>query len=231
MSQYKELKERVWQCNRELPKRNLVVYTFGNVSAIDRAKGVVAIKPSGVAYEELKPEHIVVVDLENNIVEGTMRFSSDTKTHTHLYRYFPEITGVVHTHAPYSTAWAQAKKSIPIFGTTHADYIAGEVPCTEVMSDEKILGDYEEETGGLIIERFKSLSYKEVEMTLVASHGPFTWGATPEKAVHNMVVLEELAKMAIFTITINPNTAPLKQALIDKHYQRKHGLHAYYGQK
>lgn len=231
MRTYKELKDRSWECNMELSRKNLIIYTFGNVSAMDREKGVVAIKPSGVPYEELRPEQMVVVDLDNKVVEGALRFSSDTKTHTLLYRHFPEISGVVHTHAPFSVAWAQAKRSIPIFGTTHADYVAGEVPCTEVMSDQQIRGDYEEETGNMIIERFKGLSYKEVEMVLVACHGPFTWGKTPEKAVHNMVVLEELAKIALYTITINPNASPLKQALIDKHYQRKHGKNAYYGQK
>ncbi|MGB7566527.1 MAG: L-ribulose-5-phosphate 4-epimerase [Chitinivibrionales bacterium] len=231
MSAYKELKERSWQCTMELPTRNLVLYTFGNVSFIDRDKGVIAIKPSGVPYEELKPDQMVVVDLDNKIVEGMLRFSSDTKTHTLLYRHFPEIGGVVHTHAPYSVAWAQAKKAIPVFGTTHADYVAGEVPCTEVMSDKKIKGDYEEETGNLILERFKGLSYKEVEMALVACHGPFTWGKSPEEAVHNMVILEELAKIALLTITIDPGASPLKQELIEKHYQRKHGKNAYYGQK
>ena len=231
MSAYKELKQRSWECTMELPKRNLVLYTFGNVSAIDRQKGVIAIKPSGVPYEELSPDQMVVVDLDNKVVEGTLRFSSDTKTHTLLYRHFPEIGGVVHTHAPYSVAWAQAIKPIPIFGTTHADYIAGEVPCTKVMTDEKIKGDYEEETGALIVARFKGLSFKEVEMVLVACHGPFTWGKSPEKAVHNMVVLEELAEIALYTITINPEALPLKQALINKHYQRKHGKNAYYGQK
>ena len=181
MGDYKEFKQRCWQCTLELPRRNLVIYTFGNVSAIDRQKGVIAIKPSGVPYEELRPDQMVVVDLDNKVVEGTLRFSSDTKTHTLLYRNFPEIGGIAHTHAPCSVAWAQAKKPIPIFGTTHADYVAGEVPCTEVMSDEKIKGDYEEETGNLILERFKGLSYKEVEMALVACHGPFTWGKSPEK--------------------------------------------------
>ena len=215
----------------ELPKRNLVVYTFGNASAIDRPKGVIAIKPSGVPYEELRPDQMVVVDLDNKVVEGALRFSSDTKTHTLLYRLFPEIGGVVHTHASYGVAWAQAQKSIPVFGTTHADYIAGEIPCTKVMRDKNIKGDYEEETGNLIVERFKNLSYKDVEMALVACHGPFTWGKSPEKAVHNMVVLEELAKIALYTITINPDASPLKQALIDKHYQRKHGKNAYYGQE
>lgn len=231
MSSYKELKDRAWECNMELPRRNLVVYTFGNVSALDREKGVFAIKPSGVPYEDLKPEDMVVLDLNNQVVEGKLRYSSDTKTHSVLYRNFPEIGGVVHTHSTYSVAWAQAVKSIPIFGTTHADHVAGDIPCTKVMSDEKIKGDYEEETGMQILETFKNISHNEVEMVLVACHGPFTWGKTPEKAVYNSVVLEELAKMALFTLEINPAAARLKKSLINKHYQRKHGQNAYYGQK
>lgn len=231
MGSYKELKERAWECNMELPRKNLVIYTFGNASALDREKGVFAIKPSGVAYEELKPEDMVVLDLNNNVVEGKLRYSSDTKTHSLLYRNFPEIGGVVHTHSTYSVAWAQAVKPIPIFGTTHADYVAGDIPCTKVMSDEMIKGDYEEETGMQILEIFKNISYTEVEMVLVACHGPFTWGKTPEKAVYNSVVLEELAKMALFTLKINPGAKKLKKTLIDKHYQRKHGQNAYYGQK
>lgn len=228
---YKELKERAWESNMELPRKNLVIYTFGNVSAMDRDRGVFAIKPSGVPYEELKPEQMVVVDLENKVVEGSLRYSSDTKTHTVMYRNFPDIGGVVHTHATYSVAWAQAMKPIPIFGTTHADYVAGPVPCTPVMPDEMIRGNYEEETGNLIVATFAGLSYKEVEMTLVANHGPFTWGKTAGKAVHNMAVLEEIAKMALLTIMAGPATPPLRQSLIKKHYERKHGKNAYYGQR
>jgi L-ribulose-5-phosphate 4-epimerase len=231
MSPYKEIKEQAYEGNMELPRRTLVVYTFGNVSAMDRRRGVFAIKPSGVPYEELTPERMVVVDLENNVVEGSLRYSSDTRTHTVLYRNFPDIGGVAHTHAACSVAWAQARKSIPIFGTTHADYVAGPIPCTAVMSDKMIRGNYEQETGNLIVETFKKHSYKEVEMTLVACHGPFTWGKTPAKAVHNMVVLEELAKMALLTILANARTSPLKRALIQKHYERKHGKNAYYGQR
>ena len=230
MSIYNDLKNRVFECNMELPSKGLVIYTFGNVSAIDRNRGVIAIKPSGVPYEELKPDDIVIVDLENNIVEGIMRPSSDTKTHFVLYNNFPEIGGIVHTHATYSVAWAQAKKPIPILGTTHADHLFTDVPCTEIMGDEMIKGDYETETGNQILQTFKNYNYKEVPMVLVAGHGPFTWGDTPEKAVYNSVVLEELAKMALLTLQINPSVDRLKQAIIDKHYFRKHGKDAYYGQ-
>lgn len=231
MGRFDELKERAWLCNMELPKRNLVVYTFGNVSAIDREQGVFAIKPSGVPYEELKADDMVVVDLENRVVEGKLRFSSDTKTHSVLYRNFPTIGGVVHTHSPYSVAWAQAVRPIPIYGTTHADHLAGDVPCTDIMSDTMIKGDYEEETGSQILQAFRDISYEVFEMVLVACHGPFTWGKTPEKAVYNSVVLEELAKMAMFTESINPDAKRIKDSLIDKHYQRKHGKDSYYGQQ
>ena len=227
---YKELKERCYLSNMELPKKNLVIYTFGNVSAVDRSRGVFAIKPSGVDYEILKPDDMVIVDFENKIVEGKLRPSSDTKTHALLYRNFADIGGVTHTHSTYAVAWAQSCKPVPIFGTTHADHLACEVPCTEIMRDEAIKGDYEEETGNQILHAFEKLSYKEVEMVLVACHGPFTWGKTPEKSVYNSAVLEELAKMAVITLTINPQTARMKQALIDKHYFRKHGTNAYYGQ-
>jgi L-ribulose-5-phosphate 4-epimerase len=231
MSSYKELKERAWLCNMELPKRNLVVYTFGNVSAIDREKGVFAIKPSGVPYEDLLAEDMVVVNLENEVVEGNLRFSSDTKTHTVLYKNFPEITGVVHTHSTYSVSWAQAVRSIPIYGTTHADHLTVNIPCTTIIDENAIKNDYEEETGKLIIKAFENLSYKEVQMVLVACHGPFTWGETPEKAVYNSVVLEELAKMAMFTESINKDVKMLNDSIINKHFERKHGKNAYYGQK
>jgi len=227
---YKTLKEIAWKCNMELQKQKLVIYTFGNASAIDRNKGVFAIKPSGVPYERLKPSDMVIVDLENRVVEGKLRYSSDTKTHTVLYKNFSEIGGVVHTHSPYSVAWAQAIKPIPVFGTTHADHLSHEIPCTQVMTNKMIKGDYEEETGNQIIQLFKNISYKEVEMVLVACHGPFTWGITPEKAVYNSVMLEELAKMALYTLQINFKTKPIKQELINKHYMRKHGKDAYYGQ-
>jgi L-ribulose-5-phosphate 4-epimerase len=231
MGQFDDLKKRAWRCNMELPQRGLVVYTFGNVSAIDRERNVFAIKPSGVPYEDLGPDDMVVVDLENRVVEGSMRYSSDTKTHAVLYRNFPSIGGVVHTHAPYSVAWAQAVRSIPIYGTTHADHLAGDVPCTDIMSDSMIQGDYEEETGTQILHAFRDISYEVIEMVLVACHGPFTWGKTPEKAVYNSVVLEELAKMAMFTESINPEAQRLKKSLIEKHYMRKHGKDSYYGQK
>ncbi|HOU84373.1 MAG TPA: L-ribulose-5-phosphate 4-epimerase [Spirochaetota bacterium] len=230
MSKYKELKEQAWLCNMELPKRGLVIYTFGNVSAADRSAGVFAIKPSGVPYEELKADDMVVVDFENKIVEGSLRYSSDTKTHTVLYNNFADINGVVHTHSTYSVAWAQAALPIPVLGTTHADQCAGDIPCTDFMTDDAIKGDYEIETGNQIVRTFEYISYRETEMVLVAGHGPFTWGTTPEKAVYNSAVLEELAKMAFITRSINSNTQRLKEALVDKHYQRKHGKNAYYGQ-
>jgi L-ribulose-5-phosphate 4-epimerase len=230
MSKYNDLKKQCYECNMELPRKNLVIYTFGNVSAIDRKNNIFAIKPSGVDYDKLRPEDMVICDLNNNILEGNLRPSSDTKTHALLYRNFPDIGGVVHTHSTYACSWAQAIKPIPIFGTTHADHLAADIPCTKVMTDEMIKGDYEEETGNQILEIFKDFSYKEIEMVLVACHGPFTWGKTPEKAVYNSAVLEELAKMALFTLQINPDAKGLKQSLIEKHYNRKHGKNAYYGQ-
>jgi L-ribulose-5-phosphate 4-epimerase len=231
MSALKELKERVWRCNRELPQLGLVIRAFGNVSGIDRQLGLVAIKPSGVMYDDLTVENIVVVDLEDNIVEGKLRPSSDTKTHTCLYRAFPEIGGVVHTHSTYAVAWAQAMKPIPIMGTTHADLLATDVPCTEIMSDAMIRGDYEMETGRQIVDAFSARSYQDIPMVLVAGHGPFTWGETPEKAVYHSQVLEELATMAALTLQINPSTPRLKQTLIEKHFKRKHGPGSYYGQE
>ena len=231
MGKYKAIKQQVFECNMELSRQEVVIYTFGNVSAIDRKEGIVAIKPSGIHYDELKADDIVVVDLDGKIVEGEMRPSSDTKTHLVLYNNFPEIGGVVHTHSTYAVAWAQAAKGIPVLGTTHADHLHLEVPCTAFMTKMMIQGDYEQETGNQIINRFTDLSYNEVEMVLVAGHGPFTWGKTPEKAVYNSVVLEELAKMALFTYQINPAVKDLDDVLIQKHYQRKHGPNAYYGQK
>jgi len=233
---YTELKREVYEANMELQRRNLVVYTWGNVSQIDRNKGVIAIKPSGVAYEKLSPDDIVIVDLENNIVEETlnkkiMRPSSDTKTHTHLYRHFESIGGVTHTHSTYATAWAQTQQAIPCYGTTHADYAYGEIPCTAVMSDEQIERDYEEETGVQITDCFKTRSPKEVPMVIVAGHAPFTWGKNGADAVYHAVILEEIARMAYLTKTLQPNTAALKQGIMDKHYLRKHGKNAYYGQK
>lgn len=230
MSRFTELKREVYEANMELHTRNLVIYTWGNVSQIDRDASVIAIKPSGVPYEDLKPEHIVIVDMENTIVEGDMRPSSDTKTHTHLYRHFESIGGVTHTHSSYATAWAQAQMGIPCFGTTHADFAYGEVPCTAVMSDEQIQRDYEEETGVQITDAFAGINPEEVPMVIVAGHAPFTWGSNAAKSVYHAVVLEEMAKMAYLTKTLDPSRAPLKQAIIDKHYMRKHGKNAYYGQ-
>ena len=228
---YTELKRETFEANMELNRRNLVVYTWGNVSQIDRAKGVIAIKPSGVAYEVMTPDDIVIVDLENKIVEGKMRPSSDTKTHTHLYRHFEAIGGVTHTHSTYATAWAQTQQAIPCYGTTHADYAYGEIPCTAVMTDEQIERDYEEETGVQITDCFKERSPKEVPMVIVAGHAPFTWGKNGADAVYHAVILEEIARMAYLTKTLQPNTAALKQGIVDKHYLRKHGKNAYYGQK
>lgn len=231
MSRYDGLKQKAWEANMALPRHGLVLFAFGNVSAMNREEGVFAIKPSGVPYDELKPEDMVVVDLENRTVEGKMRYSSDTKTHTVLYKRFPEIGGVAHTHSTYCVGWAQAMKPIPILGTMHADHCATDIPCTEVMSDSAIRGDYEEETGKQIVRAFRGLSYLEVEMVLVACHGPFTWGRTPEKAVYNSVVMEELALTAFLTRQINHRAPRLKRPLIEKHYKRKHGDGAYYGQK
>lgn len=231
MSAIAGLKQRVWTCNRELPELGLVLQAFGNVSGIDRERGLVAIKPSGIPYHDLKVQDIVVVDLNNNVVEGRLRPSSDTRTHTYLYRSFPEIGGIVHTHSTYAVAWAQALKPIPLLGTTHADLLPADVPCTDIMSDEMIEGDYEEETGKQIVDVFTNRSYKDVPMVLVGGHGPFTWGETPEKALHHSQMLEELARMAALTLQINPASPRLKQSLIDKHFSRKHGPDAYYGQE
>ncbi|WP_028886576.1 L-ribulose-5-phosphate 4-epimerase [Teredinibacter turnerae] len=230
MSKYTELKRAAWEANMELPKHNLVVYTWGNVSQIDRSAGVVAIKPSGVPYESLTVDDMVVVDLENNVIEGKLRPSSDTKTHTHLYRHFESIGGVTHTHSTYATAWAQAQLPIPCLGTTHADFAYGDIPCTKVMSDEQITRDYEEETGVQITEAFASRNPVEVPMVIIAGHAPFTWGKSAAQSVYHAVVLEEMAKMAYLTKTLNPDVAALKQSIIDKHYLRKHGKNAYYGQ-
>jgi L-ribulose-5-phosphate 4-epimerase len=233
MSQYQDLKQRVYECNMELPRQDVVIYTFGNASEIDREAGVFAIKPSGVDYESLKPEDIVIVDMDGHIVEGDMRPSSDTNTHLVLYKAYPNIGGVVHTHSTYAVAWSQAAKPIPIMGTTHADHLHTDVPCTDFMSEEMIKGDYEIETGNQIVKAVadQNINPDEVPMVLVAGHGPFTWGKNGEKAVYHSVVLEELAKMALMTLQVNPRTQQLPDALIQKHYMRKHGPNAYYGQK
>ncbi|MGA1029567.1 MAG: L-ribulose-5-phosphate 4-epimerase [Flavobacteriaceae bacterium] len=232
ISKYKSLKEECFEANLQLNALNLVVYTFGNVSAVNRADGVFAIKPSGVPYAQLKPEDIVILDYDNTVVEGTLRPSSDTKTHAHLYKNWETIGGIAHTHATYSVAWAQAQKDIPIFGTTHADHLTTDIPCAPPMSDELIKGNYEHNTGIQIINCFteRKLSYKEVEMVLLGNHGPFTWGATAAQAVYNSKVLEVVAEMAYITLQINPQAPRLKDALIKKHYDRKHGKDAYYGQ-
>ena len=230
MSKYDDIKQRVYDANMELPRQGVVIYNFGNVSAVDRDEGIVAIKPSGVMYDVLKADDMVILDLAGNIIEGELKPSSDTKTHLVLYSKFPTIGGIVHTHSTYAVSWSQAARSIPVYGTTHADQTHLDIPCTAFMSDDMIRGDYEEKTGHQIVKTFANLSYEEVQMVLVAGHGPFTWGETPEKAVFNAVVLEALAKMALLTELIHPNVARLKESLIQKHYQRKHGPNAYYGQ-
>ncbi|WP_298733137.1 L-ribulose-5-phosphate 4-epimerase [uncultured Chitinophaga sp.] len=231
MSQYKTIKEQAYEANMQLPALGLVLFTFGNVSVADHQAGVFAIKPSGVPYNELTPNKMVVVDFDARVVEDNGRPSSDTKTHAVLYKHW-EIGGIVHTHSTYATAWAQAQRDIPIFGTTHADHLTTDVPCAPPMSDEMIRGDYEHQTGFQIINCFKerNLSYKEVEMILVGNHAPFTWGKTAEKAVYNAAVLEEIARMAQLTEQINPQAPTLKPSLIQKHFERKHGPGAYYGQ-
>jgi len=215
-----------------LPQLGLVLFTFGNVSAADHSLGVFAIKPSGVAYEELSPDKMVIVDFDGITVEGSLRPSSDTKTHAVLYKHWNKIGGVVHTHSAYATAWAQAQRDIPIFGTTHADYNTVDIPCAPPMSDEMIKGNYEHETGFQILNCFadKKLNYEEVEMVLVGNHAPFTWGKNAAKAVHNSAVLEFIAKTSLLTEQINPNAPRLKDALKQKHYERKHGPDSYYGQ-
>ena len=232
MSKYDHIKQSAYEANMQLPKLGLVLFTFGNVSAVDRSLGVFAIKPSGVPYEELSPSDMVIVDFEARTVEGTKRPSSDTKTHAVLYQQWEGIGGIVHTHSTYATAWAQAQRDIPLFGTTHADHKTADIPCAPPMDDQMIEGDYEYMTGFQILNCFrdKNLDYKEVEMILVGNHAPFTWGKTPEKAVYNSAVLETVAKMALLTEQINPQAPRLKEALLRKHYDRKHGEHAYYGQ-
>jgi len=216
-----------------LPQLGLVLFTFGNASSVDRDRSVFAIKPSGVPYDQLQAEDMVVVDFDNTVVEGSMRPSSDTKTHALLYKSWSELGGVSHTHSTYATAWAQSHQSIPIFGTTHADHLTVDIPCAPVMEDHRILGDYEYETGRQIIDWFalKDHDPKEVEMVLVAGHAPFTWGSSASKAVYNSAVLEEVAKMAFLTLQINPQADRLKESLIAKHFERKHGDSAYYGQE
>lgn len=228
---YEDLKEEACHANLELPKLGLVLFTFGNVSVADHRRGVFAIKPSGVPYESLKPEMIVIVDFDGKVVEGKMRPSSDTLTHAVLFRHWPFISSIVHTHSTYATAWAQAQCDIPILGTTHADHNTVDIPCAPPMRDEMIEGDYELQTGHQILDCFqeRGLDAREVEMVLVGNHAPFTWGKDAHKAVYNAAVLEEIARMAFITRQISPEAPRLKDALIRKHYERKHGPNAYYG--
>lgn len=232
MSKYDHIRQSAYKSNMQLPELKLVLFTFGNVSAADRELGVFAIKPSGLPYDELTPEKMVIVDFEGKIVDGTLRPSSDTLTHAVLYKHWPGIGGIVHTHSSFATSWAQSLRDIPVYGTTHADYMAGDIPCAPPMDDRMIRGNYEYETGFQIINclRDRGLSYEEVEMVLIGNHAPFTWAKTPEKAVYNSAVLEELAKMAYYTGQIRPNAARMKDTLIRKHYERKHGPGSYYGQ-
>lgn len=238
---YNSLKEEAWEANKDIPVRGLALYTWGNVSAFDPEKCVFAIKPSGVPYPDLKVDDMVIIDLEGKVVEGKMNPSSDTPTHTVLYREFTVtgrslVRGIIHTHSTYAVAWAQACRPIPLFGTTHADHIQTVVPCTVYLSREAVERDYEKETGNLIVEMFKKglsgkpLSPDEVSMVLVGGHGPFAWGGSAAKALYNGAVLEEIARMALLTLQINPAATPLPDYIVKKHYQRKHGANAYYGQ-
>ena len=227
----RELREEVCEANLALVRHGLVTLTWGNVSGIDRSAGVVAIKPSGVSYEAMGPEHMVLVDLAGQVVEGTLRPSSDTPTHLELYRAFGEIGGVCHTHSRQATAWAQGCRGIPCLGTTHADHFYGEVPVTEVMTAQEIAEDYEGNTGKLIVRRFAGMSAMSMPAVLVANHGPFTWGRTAGAAVENALVLEEVAGMALATLVVRPGQGSISQVLLDKHFLRKHGPGAYYGQK
>jgi L-ribulose-5-phosphate 4-epimerase len=224
------LREEVLEANLELVRRGLVLFTFGNASGISREQNLVVIKPSGVPYEGMKPEHLVVSDLEGKIVEGNFRPSSDLPTHLVLYRAFSEIGGVAHTHSEYATAWAQARRPIPCFGTTHADYFHGPVPVTAVMADAVIASEYEKNTGHAIVRAFENIPHASVPAVLVANHGPFAWGPDPAGAAHNAVILEAVARMAYFTINIDGEAKPVGSGLHDKHYLRKHGSNAYYGQ-
>ena len=238
MDTYKTLREEAFLANLEIQKQNLAIYTWGNASAFDPEKAVFAIKPSGVPYDKLNPESMVLVDLEGKIVEGKLKPSSDTKTHQVLYREFsqqaPEsgIKGITHTHSPYAVAWAQAKKSVPVFGTTHADHSTQEIPCTDLISERALENDYELETGKLIVEHFRKskLNPAHVSMVLVAGHGPFAWGSSAAQSVYNGAVLEEICKMAFFTLRIDPEAEPLPEYIVRKHWERKHGPSAYYGQ-
>ena len=232
MSNYQTIREAAYEANMQLPKLGLVLFTFGNVSAVDRDAGVFAIKPSGVPYELLSPAKMVIVDFEGRTVEGTLRPSSDTLTHAVLYKHWKGIGSIVHTHSMYATSWAQTQRPIPIYGTTHADHTTVDIPCAPPMSDEMIQGNYEHQTGFQIMDclRENNLSYEDVEMILVGNHAPFTWGKTTDKAVYNSAVLENIAQMAYLTEQIRPDVRPLKESLIRKHFERKHGPDSYYGQ-
>lgn len=226
-----QLKKAVLEANLELPKKGLVTYTWGNVSGIDRESGLIAIKPSGVEYDVMTAEDIVLIDLTGKVVEGKLKPSSDAPTHVALYNAFPEIGGVTHTHSRWATAFAQAGIGIPAYGTTHADYFYGEIPCTREMTKDEIQSEYEANTGTVIIEAFKDLNPNYIPAVLVKNHAPFTWGKSAAESVHNSVVLEEVAMMAIQCRQLNPNVTPMPQVLLDKHFMRKHGPKAYYGQK
>ena len=226
-----ELKNNVFKANIDLVKKGLVIFTWGNVSAIDFDTRLIVIKPSGLSYSNMSAEEMVVVDLDGNVVEGELKPSSDTPTHIALYKAFPEIGGVAHTHSTFATSWAQAGREIPSLGTTHADYFATDIPCTRDMTDEEVNGNYELETGNVIVEKFNNLSCKPLHTpaVLVKNHGPFTWGKSAEEAVYHAVVLEEIARMACYSLTINPDSV-MNRALVEKHFSRKHGLNKYYGQ-
>jgi L-ribulose-5-phosphate 4-epimerase len=232
MSKYQHIQHAAFKANMQLPQLGLVIFTFGNVSAADRNLGVFAIKPSGVPYEDLSPERMVIVDFDGKTVQGSLRPSSDTLTHAVLYKHWEGINGIVHTHSTYATAWAQSQRDIPIYGTTHADHNTVDIPCAPPMSDEMIQGDYEYQTGFQIMQYLeqKGMSYEEVEMILVGNHAPFTWGKTPEKAVYNSAVLETVAQMAYLTEQIRQDVPRLQDSLIRKHFERKHGPNSYYGQ-
>ena len=233
MRKFTQIKEEAFEGNKLLPKYNLVLFTWGNVSVADHNQRVFAIKPSGVPYEKLNVEDMVVVDFDGKIIEGNLRPSSDTPTHAVLYKHWKDVNSIVHTHSTYATAWAQSLLDIPIFGTTHADHTISDIPCAPPMSDDMIKGDYEYQTGFQILNilKEKKISHKEMELVLVGSHAPFTWGKTAEKAVYNSAVLENIAKMAYLTRQLNSSSPRLKEALIHKHYERKHGANAYYGQE
>lgn len=232
MSKYEHIKQSAYEANMQLPELGLVLFTFGNVSAADRERGVFAIKPSGVPYAQLSPDKMVIVDFDGKTVEGTLRPSSDTKTHAVLYKHWNKIGGIVHTHSTFATAWAQTQLDIPIYGTTHADHNTVDIPCAPPMDDQMIKGDYEFETGFQIMNCLKErkMNYEEVEMILVGNHAPFTWAKTPEKAVYNSAVLEAIAQMAYLTKQIRPDAPRLKESMIKKHFERKHGPDSYYGQ-